>query len=108
MNITNQDWKLFRQRLPGWQEAYMDRLNKEYADILFGEGQPSEKFWALENRIREDRRRPGVQLRISRSTMLHSLILLLHDGVITTDDLEGFSDDVKKSAHMFLNLNQEK
>lgn len=44
MEITNQDWKLFRQQLPGWQEAYMDRLNREYAEILAGEGNPSEKF----------------------------------------------------------------
>lgn len=104
MEITNHDWKLFRQRLPDWQEAYMDRLNKEYADILSGDGQPSDRFWALENRIREDRRRPGVHLRISRSTMLHSLIMLLHDGVITTDDLEDFSDGVRESVHMFLHL----
>ena len=49
MEITNQDWKLFRSRLPNWQEAYMNRLNQEYAKILSGEGTPSDKFWALEN-----------------------------------------------------------
>ena len=48
MEITNQDWKLFRQRLPGWQEAHMNRLNQEYANILSGDGNPSDKFWALE------------------------------------------------------------
>lgn len=28
------DWKLFKKKLGGWQEAYMDRLIEEYKDIL--------------------------------------------------------------------------
>ncbi len=24
------DWKLFRNKISGWQEFYMDKLNKEY------------------------------------------------------------------------------
>lgn len=55
MKVTKQDWKLFRQKLPAWQEAYMDRLNREYIEILAGEGNPSDKFWALEKRIRQDK-----------------------------------------------------
>lgn len=27
------DWKLFKKKLGGWQEAYMDRLIEEYKDI---------------------------------------------------------------------------
>ena len=38
------DWKLFRKKLGSWQEAYMDKLNKEYIDLLNGDGRPSEKF----------------------------------------------------------------
>ena len=32
----------------------MDKLNKEYMEILGGNGTPSEKFWKLEKRIKED------------------------------------------------------
>lgn len=32
--FTEKDWKLFRSKIVGWQEAYMDRLNKEYIDLL--------------------------------------------------------------------------
>ena len=60
--VNEKDWKLFRSRIPDWQEAYMNRLNQEYADILAGDGNPSDKFWALEIRIRQDRRSPGVQI----------------------------------------------
>ena len=26
MEISKRDWKLFREKLPAWQENYMDRL----------------------------------------------------------------------------------
>lgn len=46
---TKKDWALFREKIADWQEAYMDKLNKEYMDLLNGDGRPSEKFWALED-----------------------------------------------------------
>lgn len=104
MEITNQDWKLFRQRLPGWQEAHMDRLNRAYAEILAGAGKPSEKFWTLEKRIREDKHRPGVQLQLKRSELVCTLAILLNDGVITPNDLKGFSDGLLTSLSMLLHL----
>ena len=66
--FTKKDWALFREKVADWQEAYMDKLNKEYIDLLNGDGRPSEKFWALEERIRNDKKDTGVQLRMSRST----------------------------------------
>lgn len=62
-DVAKSDWKLFRKRLPGWQESYMERLVGEYMEILGGEGCSSERFWALEKRIREDKRHPGVVVR---------------------------------------------
>lgn len=32
--FTEKDWKLFRSKIADWQEAYMDRLNKEYIELL--------------------------------------------------------------------------
>ena len=49
---TEQDWKLFKSRIAGWQEAYMDKLNKGYIELLSGEGLASDKFWKLENRMK--------------------------------------------------------
>lgn len=105
MEITNQDWKLFRSRLPDWQETYMNRLNQEYATILSGEGNPSDKFWALEKRIRQDKRHPGVQLELRRSQLLNQLVLLLNDDVITFKDLEGFSDGLLDALHFLTERN---
>ena len=30
--FTKRDWALFREKIAGWQEAYMDKLNKEYIE----------------------------------------------------------------------------
>jgi hypothetical protein len=34
VEISKSDWKLFRERLPEWQEHYMERLTKEYIEYL--------------------------------------------------------------------------
>lgn len=82
----------------------MDRLNREYAEILAGEGNPSEYFWALEKRIREDKHHPGVQLQLKRSELLYTSAILLNDGVIMLNDLHDFSDDLITSLNMLLHL----
>ena len=71
MNGVNEsDWKLFRKKLPGWQEVYMGKLNQEYAAILASPGLASEKFWKLEKRINSDKRCTGVMvIGMSRSKM---------------------------------------
>ncbi|MDD6651229.1 MAG: multidrug transporter [Eggerthellales bacterium] len=94
-DVKESDWKLFRKRLPGWQESYMEKLIGEYMEILSGEGRASERFWALEERIREDKKCPGVIVHdMRRSTMHYEIARLVRDGVITLDDLDGFSEDV--------------
>jgi hypothetical protein len=94
--VNESDWKLFRSRLPAWQEGHMEALIRDYAVLLTGSGAASDKFWALEKRIREDQQHVGVVARMSRSNMYTNLLALLQDGVITLDDLEGFSDDLRE------------
>ena len=55
MDISKTDWKLFKEKLPGWQEAYMERLNNEYVALLTSNEKASDKFWALDERIKQDR-----------------------------------------------------
>ena len=95
-HINESDWKLFRSRLPGWQEAYMARLNKEYIELLSGPGTASDKFWELEKRIRQDKKAVGVTMRMSRTYMDLNIMSLIADGVIGLDDLEGFSEDLRE------------
>lgn len=107
--VNEKDWKLFRSRISDWQEAYMDMLNHEYIELLSGKGNPSEKFWKLEERIRKDKMDSGVQVSMRRSRMKYILTNLLDEGAITMDDLEGFSDELRDSMlfHIELMRNSE-
>lgn len=97
--FTKKDWALFREKLPEWQETYMDKINKEYIGILSGDGNPSDKFWQLDKRIKEDKRSPGVQLRVSRSDLIWDIIALINNDVIAFDDLGDFSNELQETIH---------
>ncbi len=101
-DFPEKDWKLFRQKLPKWQEAYMTRLCEEYMELLSADKKGSERFWELEKRIKEDQKRTGVVATMSRSKMIFNLVDLVADGAITLDDLEEFSNDAKEAVKMFL------
>ena len=101
-HVNEADWKLFRSRLPGWQEAYMARLNKEYIELLSGPGTASDKFWELEKRIRQNKKAIGVTMRMSRTYMDLNIMSLIADGVIGLDDLEGFSDDLREKMSFII------
>lgn len=95
---AEKDWKLFRKKLPGWQENCMDRLNKEYMEILSQEGKnPSDIFWELDSRIKRDKKLTGVIVHdMSRSQMHIHLLDLLREGAITLNDLSDFSEDIQE------------
>ena len=96
--VSKKDWNLFRERIGTWQQKYMDRLNREYIELLNSDAEPEDKFWALEKRIRKDKKSPGVIIELSKSEMFYNLLDLINCGVITLDDLEGFSDELKESV----------
>ena len=43
MNCNEKDWKLFKQKLPNWQELYMEKLIEQYKTILNSDKIASEK-----------------------------------------------------------------
>ena len=36
VNVTEKDWRLFKEKLPCWQERHMARLNEEYMKKVTG------------------------------------------------------------------------
>lgn len=95
--ITEKDWKLFRKMLPTWQERYMETLINDYEAILVSAADASDKFWKLEKRIRNDKKKSGVCVtEMSRSQMFANIMVLLDEKVIMLDDLEGFSDSLRE------------
>ena len=72
LGFTEADWKLFRKRLPDWQERYMEK------------------------KIKNDKRKTGVLAEgISRSNMKFLMMDLINEGAITPEDLDGFSEDFR-------------
>lgn len=98
MEVSKQDWKLFREKIGDWQESYMEKLNNEYIKLLEGSGTPSEKFWALENRIKNDKRNKGVLIRMNKQDMPFDLVCLIRDDVIGFKDIEDFSSDLQETV----------
>lgn len=99
--FIEKDWIIFRSKIANWQEAYMDKLNKGYIDLLNKDDNPSEKFWELVERIGKDKRKVGVQLEMKRSKLIYNIISLINDGAIGFEDLEEFSDDLKEKTRFF-------
>ncbi|MDD3362758.1 MAG: multidrug transporter [Hespellia sp.] len=102
MEPTKKDWKLFRERITGWQEAYMERLIQEYVQFLESDIPASTKFWEMEKKIKNDKRTPGVLIELRKSTMLWDIIQLINDEVITLNDLDGFSEELIETVKYIL------
>ena len=74
---SKRDWLLFRNKLAGWQEAYIGRLNKG---------------------IHEDRRCAGVQISMRGSDPLPIICRMINEGVITLGDLDEFSEELREAV----------
>ena len=101
-HYSEKDWKLFRQKLPQWQENHMEKLCREYLEILRKDTQPSERFWELEKRINDDKHHISVRARMSRSNMDINILGLIGEGVITFDDLVDFSDELQNKMRFIV------
>ena len=102
-DVAESDWKLFKKLLPEWQERHMEELIDQYVEILNGSGEASSRFWALEERINRDKLSSGViATDIRRSTMHREIANLLIDNVITLDDLDGFTEEIKSYAQYWI------
>ncbi len=98
MEISKSDWKKYREKISGWQEHYMERLVEEYITFLSSDQPASDKFWELEKRIKQDKKCPGVLIEMRKSSAIYDIVRLIGDKVISLDDLEEFSDDLKEAV----------
>lgn len=102
VEISKADWKLYRERLPEWQEHFMEGLVKEYIELLSSPGNASDHFWELEERIKKDKKNPGVLIEVRKSDALWDIAMFVGRKIITMEDLDGFSDDVKDAVKLIL------
>ncbi len=81
----------------------MEKLIGQYVEMLNDDSEASSRFWALEERLNRDKLSSGVIANdIRRSTMYREIANLLIDSVITLDDLDGFTEDIKRYAQHWI------
>ena len=102
MEISKQDWLLYRKKIGEWQEAYMEKRLLEYAELLRKESLASERFWELDKRIKNDKRSRGVVIEVRKQNVVYDLVAMILDGIIAFDDLEDFSDDLKDAVRFMV------
>ena len=99
MEISKSDWKFYREKIGVWQESYMEKLNNQYIYLISAtDKKASDKFWALEKRIKNDRRHPGVIIEMRKSNAIYDMVSLVRLGVITCEDLTDFSEDLQQAV----------
>ena len=64
----------------------------------------SEKFWELEKRIKEDKRRLGVVMELKKSEVIQDIVRLIRLKVITYNDLSDFSDELQNEVKRILEM----
>jgi len=80
----------------------MEKLNKEYVELLTSQGNASDHFWELEKRIKRDKKQPGVIIELRKSTAIWDIAYFVRDEVITMDDLDGFSEELIDAVKLIL------
>ena len=90
------DWRLFKNKLPKWQEIYIQSIINDYLAVLNKNTPASHKFWDLDKLMKKDKKKSGVIVYdMSRSNMVSEILELLKEKAITLNDLSDFSDDLK-------------
>ena len=80
----------------------MQEVIYDYIRILNSSEKPSDKFWALEKRIKNDKRHPGVSVEMTKENMLPAVVELCRAGVVYKNELEGFSEQFIEALSMML------
>lgn len=86
--------------MPGYIQYSVQHVHN--MELLSSNMRGSEKFWALEERIKEDRKKAGVRLFLVKSDMIHHLVMLAGEGAINLDDLSDFSKDIQNTVKVFV------
>ena len=95
---------MFREYVPKWQTQYIGKLNLEYIELPSSDGDAADHFWELEERIKKDKKHPGVSFEISKGDTVYDLFLLCRTDVIDMSDLEEFSDSTRGAVRQLLDL----
>ena len=78
------------------------KLLKEYVKLLQSKKPASTKFWNLNERIKADKRNPGVQMQLDKGEAIYDIVKMINLEIISKEDLADFSDDLNESVQELL------
>jgi hypothetical protein len=98
--LRESDWKIFRKRIPEWRERYLQVKNMEMIGVLTDRNRtPTEQFWDAKEKMDEE-----AEILVdcldghSRSKMHWYLLIMYRHGLINSDDLEEFSEELREQT----------
>ncbi len=92
------DWKKFREMAPILRERYLAEENVNIIRLLCeADKSDTERFWNAEKKAREVARTLRRCLDgHTRSSMTDFILLMLSAGMMKMEDLNGFSEDLRR------------
>lgn len=58
----------------------------------------------MEKRIKADKRKPGVVLKMSKSDFVYDIAALINDGAINLEDIAEFTDELKETVKFLVKM----
>ena len=103
MKPKESDWKKFRNSLDKWREHYLKRKNNEIRSILEDNNlNETEKFWNIVDfQKKESKILRDCLNDFSRSNMFLHMALMKKYKMISKEDIEEFSEELKESLENF-------
>lgn len=102
MNYSENDWVLFQQKFPVWQEAYLAKITAIYAEILSQNKSSLEKYWELEKCVKNDKKCVAVKKSLSRENLFTDIVNLIRQSTINFSDLSDFSKELQEDVKLEL------
>lgn len=100
--MDENDWVLFKTRMPLWRERHLEKLLNRYEEIIEGDESAEERFYTLQKRIDKDSWCALFSVEMSRSKVLINLMRLLNERIITIEDLDGFTPGLRENVMAFM------
>jgi hypothetical protein len=99
--ISERDWKLFRRLQPVALERFCGRVLADVTRVAAGPGSAHERYLAAYRLVRErDRELAAAFDGPSRSMAWEQLGLIVRAGLMTDDEVAGFSDETRAAVHL--------
>jgi len=95
--LQETDWKYYNSIIESVRERYLESQNKKLVSMLSDNKlTQTERFWKIEEFYRKEARILNDCLgNLSRSNMVHSILLMCRYKMMRDKDLEGFSEELQ-------------